>query len=467
MKRRITSLILVLAIILSTFIPVMAREEGNYIAEAEKLKLLGVFSGTDIGFELDKEATRLQGLAMLIRLIGKEEQARTFENGSSPFSDVPEWGEIYVNYAYKNGLTKGINNSLFGSDDKMTAKAYVTFILRALGYDDIKGDFSYDNAIDFAEAKSIISSKDKKELNEKPFLRDHLVKLSFISLNSNIKNKSQTLLEKLVANGVVSKSVASQIKKIDIKNMEVHFIDVGQADSILIKKGNESMLIDAGNNWDGDKIVKYLKEQNITKLKYLIGTHPHADHIGGMDTIIDNFEIEKIILPNVTTNTKTFEDVLDSIIKKGLSITPAKAGSVYDLNGSEIRTLAPNAKEYGNLNNYSVVVKVTNGSNAFLFTGDAEEISEREMIGKYSNLLKSDVLKLGHHGSNTSTTQEFLDIVNPKYAVITVGKGNRYGHPDEEILNRLKIKGINLFRTDVDGNIIAVSDGDSISFKKE
>lgn len=267
-------------------------------------------------------------------------------------------------------------------------------------------------------------------------------------------------------NGIDLKPISDKINNLDNPDLEVHFIDVDQADSILIKKGDESMLIDAGNSWDGDKVVDYLKEQNVTNLKYVIGTHPHSDHIGGLDTVIDNLEIGKVIMPNAISNTKTFEDVLDSISRKGISITSGKAGNVYDLNGAEIRTLAPNDEKYSNLNNYSLVVRVENGSNAFLFTGDAEEISEREMVEKRAGSLKSDVLKLGHHGSSTSTNEEFLNLVDPKYAVITVGENNRYAHPDDEVLNRLEDKGIQVYRTDLDGNIVAVSDGKTIKFKK-
>ena len=267
-------------------------------------------------------------------------------------------------------------------------------------------------------------------------------------------------------NGIDLKPISDKINNLDNPDLEVHFIDVDQADSILIKKGDESMLIDAGNSWDGDKVVDYLKEQNVTNLKYVIGTHPHSDHIGGLDTVIDNLEIGKVIMPNAISNTKTFEDVVDSISRKGLSITSGKAGNVYDLNGAEIITLAPNDEKYSNLNNYSLVVRVENGSNAFLFTGDAEEISEREMVEKRAGSLKSDVLKLGHHGSSTSTNEEFLNLVNPKYAVITVGENNRYGHPDDEVLNRLEDKGIQVYRTDLDGNIVAVSDGKTIKFEK-
>lgn len=247
-------------------------------------------------------------------------------------------------------------------------------------------------------------------------------------------------------------------------NLEVHFIDVGQAESILVKKGNESMLIDAGNNSDGELVVDYIKKQNINKLKYVIGTHPHADHIGGLDDVIDTFEVEKIIMPNAVTNTKTFEDVLDSIKNKGLSITKAKVGNSYELNGAVFTILAPNQEKYKSLNDYSVVIKLVNGKNSFLFTGDAEELSEKEILKNDKGRLKSDVLNVGHHGSITSTSETFLDAVDPKFAVISAGKDNSYGHPHKEILERLNDKGIEIYRTDLQGDIIVISDGDTIKF---
>lgn len=467
MKKRYISMILVLFIILSSFTPVLATEKSDYLEQAEKLKLLGVFQGTNKGFELNREATRIEGLIMLIRLLGKEEEAKESINDLSPFTDVPEWAKPYANYAYKAGLTKGIGNNLFGSYDKVNAKSYMTFMLRALEYDDSNGDFSYEQAINFAEKKKILTVQDVEELDSTVFLRDHVAKVSMLALGANIKGKTINLLEKLVAEGVILKSVADKITEIDDLDLEVHFIDVGQADSILIKKGNESMLIDAGNNWDGEIVVDYIKQQDIKSLKYVIGTHPHADHIGGLDDVIDYFEIGKIIMPNAIATTKTFEDVVDSISRKGLTITEPKVGQQYDLNGAKIIILAPNEEKYSNLNNYSVVVKIVNGANTFLFAGDAEEISEKEILDKNKEILKSDILKLGHHGSITSTTQDFLDAVNPKYAVITVGKENRYGHPDQEILDRLKNKGIKVYRTDLNGTIIVISDGNIISFSQQ
>lgn len=466
MKKKFLSGILIISIILSAFIPALAAERAKYLDEAEKLKTIGVFSGTDQGFELERQATRLEGLAMLVRLLGKEEEADALKGDSGPFIDVPDWGSGYVNYAYENGLTKGIGKDLFGSEEKIRAEDYLTFMLRALGYNDSEGDFSHDKSIQFARDKEILEENDELELNSQVFLRDHLAKLSMLALNSNIKDESLTLLEKLVDEGVVLKSLADTIGEEDTSNLEVHFIDVGQADAIFIKKGDQAMLVDAGNNGDGEMIVDYIKKQGIDSLKYVIATHPHADHIGGLDEVIDSFEIKKIIMPDVIATTQTFEDVIDSIDKKGLSITKPRVGEGYDLNGALVTVLAPNGQGYYSMNDYSIVLRLEYGKNSFLLTGDAEETSENEMLEKNRELLSVDLLKLGHHGSITSTSRDFLDAVDPEYAVITVGRENRYGHPDDEVLARLASKDIQIYRTDLDGNIIAISDGNKITFYK-
>lgn len=250
-------------------------------------------------------------------------------------------------------------------------------------------------------------------------------------------------------------------------DLEVHFIDVGQGDSILIKSNEENMLIDGGTRSSKDIVLEYLQKENVESLKYIIGTHPHEDHIGGLAHIIDNIPVEEIIMPNVTTNTKTYENLLNTISKHGLGITKARAGDKYEIGEAEYTLLAPNNDEYSNLNNYSIVAKMVFGKTSFLFTGDAEKISEKEMLQLYKSQLESDVLKLGHHGSNTSTTEDFLQAVDPDHGIISTGKDNRYEHPDKEILNALKKKNVKTYRTDLQGSIVGVSDGDSVKFSNE
>lgn len=250
--------------------------------------------------------------------------------------------------------------------------------------------------------------------------------------------------------------------------LKVHFLDVGQADSILVQFPSEqNLLIDGGNNDDGTAVVSYLQQHGVKRLDHVVGTHPHEDHIGGLDVVIRSFPVGKVYLPKATTTTKTFEDLLLAIKEKGLKVTQAQAGVKLDVGpGAEAVMLAPNAAGYEDLNNYSAVLKVTFGSTSFLFTGDAEAESEGQMLAKGYNL-KSDVLKVGHHGSNSSTTPAFLRVVAPKYAVISVGKDNPYGHPSPDTLAKLANAGVQVFRTDLQGTIVATSDGKKVTFDKQ
>ncbi|WP_443660973.1 ComEC/Rec2 family competence protein [Clostridium algidicarnis] len=261
-----------------------------------------------------------------------------------------------------------------------------------------------------------------------------------------------------------NETVAVNTSKTEVKGeLKVHYIDVGQADSILLQQGSNSMLIDAGNNADSELVKKYITDQGITKLDFLVGTHPHEDHIGGLDYVINSFKIGKIYMPKATSTTKTFKDVVNAIKSKSMKISVPTPGQTFKLGEATCTILAPNGSKYEDPNNYSIVIKVTFGSNSFLFTGDAEDVSEKEMLAKGFDL-KADVLKVGHHGSKSSTTQGFLDKVSPKYAVVSVGKGNDYGHPVQSTMDRLKNKNIELYRTDENGTVIATSNGKNISF---
>jgi len=241
--------------------------------------------------------------------------------------------------------------------------------------------------------------------------------------------------------------------------LKVYFLDVGQADSILIRTDNHNMLIDAGNNEDGEKLVSYFNNLGITKFDYVIGTHAHEDHIGGMDDIINNFDIDTFYMPDVATTTKTFEDVLDALISKDISINIPKIDEEFDLEDAKLKVIYA-GDETNDLNDSSIVLKLTFGNNSFLFMGDATSNVEEQILNKN---IKSDVLKVGHHGSQYSSKEEFLNMVKPKYAVIEVGKNNSYGHPTKETLNKLMDRNIKIYRTDMDGTIIFSSDGNNIS----
>lgn len=248
--------------------------------------------------------------------------------------------------------------------------------------------------------------------------------------------------------------------------LQIMFLDVGQADSTLIQAAGKSMLIDAGNNEDGETIVSILQAQGIETLDYIIPTHPHADHVGGMDDVINAFDIGKVIMPNATSTSQTFEDMLDAMETKGLSATTPIVGDTYTLGDCSFTILAP-VWDYGDdMNNWSVAIQLVHGENSFVFTGDAEEEAEEDMLATGLNL-QGDVFQAGHHGSNTSNTEEFLDAVNPKYVVISCGEGNSYGHPNEEILERFAERNIEVYRTDTQGTIIMQSDGTNITFITE
>lgn len=276
------------------------------------------------------------------------------------------------------------------------------------------------------------------------------------------KNTTQQVQGESKGDG--STSPASVNEKSGVKGeLKVHFIDVGQADSILIQQGEQSMLVDAGNNDDGNLVKDYLQKQGIKNLEFLVGTHPHEDHIGGLDYVINAFKVGKVYMPKASSNTKTFTDVVNAAKNKGLSFTAPNPGESFKLGEATVTILSPNGSGYEDLNNYSIVVKVAFGNTSFLLTGDAEDVSEKEIMAKGFDV-SSTVLKVGHHGSNSSTTSEFLNKVNPKYAVISVGKDNTYGHPKQNILDRLKGKSIPVYRTDESGTIVATSNGTSVTF---
>lgn len=296
--------------------------------------------------------------------------------------------------------------------------------------------------------------------------------LSFIMLSSMLAltscssgaeaSKSEKFLPEAQNDTIVtSVGVGSNDDDNAESSLRVNFIDVGQGDSEFIELPNgETLLIDAGTNETGADVVNYIESLGYSSIDYVVGTHPHEDHIGGLDDVINSFEIGSVYMPKVTADTKTFEDVLDAVDEKGLTINTAKAGvTLVDVDGLSVKMLAPVLDVYDNTNDYSAVIRIVYDDTSFIFMGDAEQYAEDLITGD----VDSDVLKVGHHGSSTSTGETFLERVSPSYAVISCGLGNSYGHPHTETIE--KLGGIPVFRTDEMGTIVATSDGSEISFR--
>lgn len=249
---------------------------------------------------------------------------------------------------------------------------------------------------------------------------------------------------------------------------EVHFIDVGQGDCTLVISGGMTMVVDSGDKDEEDRAVKYLKNEGITEINYLIVTHPHADHIGEMADILENFQVDKFIMPKVpdelTPTTKIYENMLNQIAKQGLKITAAQ-DCEFSLGESRVEIFT-SKEDYDDLNNYSTLVKVTRGENSFLITGDCEVSEEKDILSQGFDL-SAKVLKAGHHGSSTSSSADFLNQVLPRYAVISCGEGNKYGHPHDETVSRIRKYADEIYITSQCGSVVFYVDEHGLEVKTE
>lgn len=244
-------------------------------------------------------------------------------------------------------------------------------------------------------------------------------------------------------------------------DMKVHFIDVDQGDSTFIELPNgEAMLIDAGEIDQADKVVTYIYTQGYDTIDYVVATHAHSDHIGGLPVVLDSFNIGNFYMTSAVATTSIYEDMLNAVDESGAAVHDVMAGDViYNEANLLIEVVAPKEIDYDEQNNNSVVIKLTYGDDKFLFTGDAEKPEED---GIWTNI-KCDVLKVGHHGSDSSSSSNFLKKVEPSYAVISCGLHNSYGHPTDDVLKRLDDRNIDVYRTDLQGTIVFTSDGSNIS----
>ncbi|MGU8481380.1 ComEC/Rec2 family competence protein [Clostridium perfringens] len=262
-------------------------------------------------------------------------------------------------------------------------------------------------------------------------------------------------------NNNISKSSAES----EYSGMSVTYLNVGQGDSELIQVNGINMLIDAGTNAGANDLVKDLKNRGIKTIDIAIATHPHEDHIVGMDEVLENFDVKSFYAPKVAHTTKTYENMLKAVKNEGLKIKQIKEGTKIDLGkDTEVQVYSPVKSQYEELNNYSPVMKISYGQNSFMFTGDAESLVEKEILNENKDL-KADVLKLGHHGSHSSTSEEFLKAVDPSIAIVSCAKDNKYGHPHKETMSNLKKAGITVYETFRDGDITISSNGKKLDVK--
>ncbi|WP_415296816.1 ComEC/Rec2 family competence protein [Clostridium perfringens] len=245
----------------------------------------------------------------------------------------------------------------------------------------------------------------------------------------------------------------------------ISYMDVGQGDAAYIKVNGNDILIDAGPRSNSKELLEQLKAKNIDDFELVIATHPHEDHIGGMVDVFKEYEVKSFYSPKITHTTKTYENLVKAVKDEGLKTKELKGGMVIDLGeGTKFEVFTPQKSEYEELNDYSPIMKLSFGDTSYLFTGDAEKLAEEEALAKYKTSLDSDVIKFGHHGSSSSSSNAFIEAVSPKYGIISCAKDNKYGHPHRETLDIIKKYNIKTFRTDTDGEIILTSDGKSINF---
>jgi len=250
---------------------------------------------------------------------------------------------------------------------------------------------------------------------------------------------------------------------IDEGEIIVSFIDVGQGDAVLIRSADNAILIDGGEHRQRNVVLDYLRDAGVRKLDYVIATHPHSDHIGGLVTVLGRVEVGRVIMPDIEHNTETYLNFLAAIENNNIPVTFPEPGDRIRAGIINLTVLSPPQGHFTDPNNNSVSVRLVHGNTSFIFTGDAERAAEQWMVDS-GVTLRSDVLRVGHHGSNTSTTEAFLDAVDPVAAVIQVGENNRHGHPHPDVMDRLTSRGIAIYRTDELGTIRMITNGQRIYF---
>ena len=310
-----------------------------------------------------------------------------------------------------------------------------------------------------------------KKLNAKNKKLIYLVIIVVISLITAFASSEGFLDGVLADPGDTLGDVTEDATDVEnINDFSIHFVDVGQGDCTLVVNGGKFMLIDAAENGHETEIINYLRSMKVEKLDYIVVTHQHSDHIGGIPEVLDEFDADNIIMPRLTkeqTPTNSiYKAFLNALQNSDAKIISAKPGLKFNLDDAKIEILGPVTNDCEDINSMSAVTKITYGENTFLVTGDAEKDEESEIIDNGSNL-DCDVLRVGHHGSSTSSGKEFLEAVTPEICVISCGANNDYGHPHDKALNRIMKQTNEIYRTDICGSIVMTSDGENIEISYE
>jgi len=449
--------ILLAVTILALSCPAAFRADASdgALEAARELYDLGLFRGVGTDgngeplFELDRVPTRNEAVTMLIRLLGKEQEAKAALY-PAPFTDVAEWATPYVGCAYAHGLTLGRTGTQYGGADPTTATEYLTFVLRALGYDS-SSDFAWDSAWELSDRIGLTHGEYDGTTE---FTRGDVALISRNALTLPLKGTTATLGDLCACSRQGSED-----------GFEIHFLDVGEADCAIVVCDGHCMLIDGGNADDSALIFSYLRDHGFRHLDCVVCTHPHEDHAGGLAAALNCAAADRALSPVETSDSQAFANFLKYLEKQGRSVTVPAAGDTFRLGSAQVQILGPvSAAAEGN--NASIVLRIVYEETSFLFTGDAEREEELEII-EAGYPLESTLLKVGHHGSYTSTSYPFLYHASPAYAVISVGADNPYGHPHESTLSRLSDAEVRVFRTDLYGTVICRSDGQALNFSCE
>ncbi len=454
---------------------------------------LGLMIGTsDTNFNSYGNVTIAEAITMAARI------HIIYTAGSEKFVLTSPWYQPYVDYVIKNGIisqgysdyNKTATRAEFATilagalpDEALTVvntvvtgsipdldinadyslKVYKLYRAGILAGNDSYGMFTPDSNIARAAAAAIVTRMANSSLRVKISLNEAVQILYAADGRTRVTLKSE--VEAYLKVGWYKEPVIP----VKPSSFVIHFIDVGQADAALVICDGKSMLIDGGNVEDSDLIYTYLKKLNITHLDYIVATHAHEDHIGGLSAPLNNQTVGTVYAPRIQLGTRAYENFRKGVQKQNLTTIEPYPGDILSLGSSTITFLAPIKETYNNLdntslvNNTSIVLRIIYGDTSFLFMGDAEREAEADIIAA-DYTLESTVIKIGHHGGETSSSYVFLREVMPKYAIISCGKDNSYGHPTEDVLSRLRDADVKLFRTDMQGDIIATSDGKHVIF---